>query len=96
MLWEGSVRTAFCQGPGVPIVSKSPGSQAPVSPHHPPTLFSWLWARESVPNVKEVPHKGSFRFTHTPPHPSSPQEVPDLEKGRMDGDAMSPKQKLRE
>lgn len=71
MLWEGSVRTAFCQGPGVPIVSKSPGSQAPVSPPHPPALFSWLWARESVPNVKEVPHKGSFRFTH--PTPTRPR-----------------------
>ena len=69
MLWEGSVRTAFCQGPGVPIVSKSPGSQAPVSPHHPPTLFSWHWARESVPNIKEVPQKGSFRFTPPPPAP---------------------------
>lgn len=39
---------------------------------------------------------GSFRFTHPTPTRPRPQEVPDLEKGRMDGDAMSPKQKLRE
>lgn len=42
----------------------SPSVAAP-----PPTLFSWLWARESVPNIKEVPQKGSFRFT-PPPNPS--------------------------
>lgn len=95
MLWEGSVRTALCQGPGVPTVSKSPRKSSPSVAALPPTLFSWHWARESVPNIKEVPQKGSFCFTPHP-HPSPPQEVPDLEKGGMDGDAMSPEQKLRE
>lgn len=72
MLWEGSVRTALCQGPGVPIVSKSPRKSSPSVAAPPPTLFSWHWARESVPNIKEVPQKGSFASPATPNRPRFP------------------------
>ena len=60
MLREGSARTAFSQGPAVPIVPSLPGTQAPVPPHHPRP--SWHWACESVPDIEEVPNRGSFHF----------------------------------
>lgn len=40
MLREGSARTAFSQGPAVPIVPKSPRNSSPGAAAPPPTLLA--------------------------------------------------------
>lgn len=87
MLQEGSARMAFSQGPVVLSVPKSPRTSSPATAASSPTPFPWHWARESVPDIKEVPNWGSFHFRPPNSHRSG--------EGR-DGDGVASKPRLRE